>query len=138
MKEIREYIRAELRKIDASYAEHETEMKFESLPATKINNLYRLAFGEFKTKASNSNHYEDEGPVEIKLYRKIEKSNPGAYDRNVDLAKRVRAALAHPKNYAATLISNVASEGFGVAPYVDNQDIYEIKINLTFTVSNSL
>ena len=138
MREIREYIRAELRKIDGMFAEHETGMKFNEIPKTKIDKLYRLTFGEFSTDPDGRNFLQDEGPVEIKLYRKIEKSAPGTYDNCIDLAKKIRSALIHPKNWASTLISSVIPVNFGVTEYEGNQDILEIKLNLTFTVSNSL
>ena len=87
MKEIREYIRTELRKIDGMLAEHETEMKFRELPALKAHNLYLLSFGEFSNNAESNNYFEDECPVELSLYRKIDKRIPATFDRSVDFAK---------------------------------------------------
>lgn len=138
MKEIRNFIKAELRKIDASLSEHESEMNFEQLPATKLNNLYRLIFGEFENTQADTNYFEDSVDVELMLYRPIEKRVPGTYDRSIEFIKKVRASLVSPKNYHETIIARVAPLRFSVAEYEGNGDIYEIKLNLTFTVSNSL
>lgn len=138
MKEIRDYIKAQIRKIDASISEYESEMSFDELPASRVNNSYLLSFGDFENTQSNTNYFEDTVDVEINLYRSIERRVPGAYDRCVDLAKRIRSVLVHPKNLEGTVVSSILPSILGVAEYEKNRDIYEIKLNLTFTVSNSL
>ena len=137
MKEIREYIKANIRKADAALIEHDGSTSVEQLPATKINSLYMVSFGEFSTVQDN--YFRDTVPVEIRLYKNSSKASGMSFDKCVELAKSIRSKLVSPLNVAQSAsIGSIKANNFQVSEYASNLDVLEIKLSLTVEVSNPL
>jgi hypothetical protein len=130
---IREYIKTQIRKIDAQLLEHEAD----NLPATRLESAYTVSFGDVSS-SNEANHFADTHPVEIKLFRRCDKLRSMTYDQCVDLVRRIRGVMVNPMNYSDRPISSIGSGSFAVSEYSQNKDIYELRLSLDFVVNSAL
>jgi hypothetical protein len=133
MKEIRNYIKEQF-KIALPTCKEWDEGSYKDIPAAKLDDTYRLSFGEFSS-TTQPGHIVDQVPVQLRLFRRLKgKSN---HDSCVELLARVRSAIIRPAHYAQGIISNISTSGMSVSEMGENQDITEMRLDLTFTINHS-
>lgn len=138
MIEIKPYIAAQLKKVQTSLREWDGDGTYKDVGGNKLNDTYTLSYGEIDS-SFNGSISTDTIPVEV-VVSKMKKIINGTSNIHqlVDLGMQMRSEIAGVKNYRETMIANIVPVKMSVRPSSDNPDIFEIYLNFTFEINQTL